>query len=140
MRANISGIGYRPRFRPWMMTRGGLWMPFHIVACYATGNNLLRRSTEIRNIRRKGRRNFVERNNRKGLPADYVAKVADIMAFLIDIENIDEVFDLPKYKPHRLGGDRAGTYSFPVTANWRIAFRHDAKKNELYDVDYEDYH
>ena len=51
------------------------------------------------------------------------------MAFLINIENIDEVFDLPKYKPHRLGGDRAGTYSFHVTANWRITFRHDAKKN-----------
>ena len=62
------------------------------------------------------------------------------MAFLIDMENIGENFDLQKYKPHLLTGDRAGTYSFRVTANWRITFRHDAKISDLYDVDYEDYH
>jgi len=91
---------------------------------------------EIRNIRHKGLRNFFEKNNSKELPQDYVAKIADIMAFLVDIESIDEVFDLQKYKPHLLTGDRAGTYSFHVTANWRITFSHDAEDNELYDVDY----
>ena len=95
---------------------------------------------EIRNIRHKGLRNFVEKNQSRGLPQAYVAKIADIMAFLIDIESIDEVFDLQKYKPHLLTGDRVGTYSFYVTANWRITFKHDAEENELYDVDYEDYH
>lgn len=95
---------------------------------------------EIRNIRHKGLRNFVEKNNSKGLPQDYVAKIADIMAFLIDIESLDEIFDLQKFKPHLLTGDRAGTYSFHVTANWRITFKHDVGSNELYDVDYEDYH
>ena len=101
---------------------------------------MLYRNVEIRNIRHKGLRNFVEKNNSKGLPQDYVAKIADIMAFLIDIESLDEVFDLQKYKPHLLTGDRAGTYSFHVTANWRITFKHDVEINELYDVDYEDYH
>ena len=32
------------------------------------------------------------------------------------------------------------TYSFHVTANWRITFRHDTETNEIYDIDYEDYH
>jgi proteic killer suppression protein len=95
---------------------------------------------EIRSIRHKGLRKFVEKNNPKGLPQDYLAKIADIMAFLIDMEDIEEVFDLQKYKPHRLSGDRAGAYSFHVTPNWRITFRHDEETNELYDVDYEDYH
>lgn len=95
---------------------------------------------DIRSIRHKGLRNFVERNNPKGLPQNYVAKIADIVAFLIDIESIDEVFDLQKYRPHLLSGDRAGTYSFHVTANWRITFKHDAAMDELYDLDYEDYH
>ncbi len=95
---------------------------------------------EIRNIRHKGLRNFVVKNNSKGLQQDYVAKIADIMAFLIHIESIDEVFDLQKYKPHLLTGRRAGTYSFHVTANWRITFRHDVPENELCDVDFEDYH
>ena len=72
---------------------------------------------EIQNIPHTGLRNFVEKNDRKGLPQDYLAKIADVMAFLIDMESIDEVFDLPKYKPHLLSGDRAGTYSFHVSAN-----------------------
>lgn len=95
---------------------------------------------QIRNIRHKGLRRFIEKNNPKGLPQDYLAKIADIMAFLIDMEDIEEVSDLQKYKPHLLSGDRAGTYSFHVTPNWRITFKHDAEENELYDVDYEDYH
>ena len=95
---------------------------------------------EIRNVRHKGLRNFVERDNARGLPQKYVAKIRDIMAFLIDMESIDEVFDLQKYKPHLLTGDRAATYSFHVTANWRITFRHDAVENELCDVDFEVYH
>ena len=61
------------------------------------------------------------------------------MAFLIDMENIDEIFDLQKYKPHLMSGDRAVTYSFHVTANWRITFKHDTGTNVLYDVNYEDY-
>ena len=95
---------------------------------------------EIRNIRHKGLRHLVEKNNAGGLQHDYVAKIADIMAFLIDMESINEVFDLQKYKPHLLSGDRAGTYSFSVTANWRITFKYAADEDELYDIDYEDYH
>lgn len=95
---------------------------------------------EIRNIRHKGLRNFVVKNASKGLPRESLAKIADILAFLIDMEDVDELFDLKKYKPHRLGGDREGTYSFHVSANWRITFRYDADNDELYDVDLEDYH
>lgn len=95
---------------------------------------------EIRNIRHKGLKAFVERGHTKGLPAAYVEKIRDIVSFLLDIEGIDEVFDLKKYKPHRLTGDRAGTFSFSVTPNWRITFSYDAAANELFDLDYEDYH
>ena len=95
---------------------------------------------EIRNIRHRGLRRLVERNSPRGLPQDHVAKIADIVAFLIDMEDIEEVFDLRKYRPHLLSGDRVGTYSFHVTANWRITFRYDPEENEIYDVDFEDYH
>jgi len=102
--------------------------------------NMLYLDMEIRNIRHKALRNLIEKNSSKGLPQDYVAKIIDIMAFLIGIDDINEVFDLQKYKPHMLSGDRAGTYSLHVSANWRIIFMHDAEQNEIYDVDYEDYH
>ena len=95
---------------------------------------------EIRNIRHKGLRGLVEKNNSKGLQQDYVAKITDIMAFLIEMGDISEVFDLKKYKPHLLSGGRAGVYSLHVTANWRITFKYDAKDNELFDIDFEDYH
>jgi len=95
---------------------------------------------EIRNIRHKGLRNLVEKNMTKGLPPNCVVRISDIIAFLVAIEDIDEVFDLQKFKPHLLTGDRAGTFSFHITANWRITFRHDAGTNELYDLNYEDYH
>ena len=95
---------------------------------------------EIRNIRHKGLRNLVGKNDPRGLPRDYIAKITDIMTFLLDIEDIGEVFDLPKYKPHRLRGDRTDMYSLHVTANWRITFRYDEDENEIYDIDYENYH
>lgn len=95
---------------------------------------------KIRNIRHKGLLRLVERNNAKGLSAKYIPKIRDIMTFLIEIEDISEVFDLQKYKPHLLSGDRESTYSLHVTANWRITFKHDDVENELYDIDYEDYH
>jgi len=95
---------------------------------------------EIRNIRHKGLRRLVEKDTAKGLPQNYVAKIRDIIAFLIDMNDIDEIFDLPKYKPHLLSGDRAGVYSLMVTPNWRITFQYDAEKNDLYDVNFEDYH
>lgn len=95
---------------------------------------------KIRNIRHKALRGLVEKNSAKGLQVIYVTKISDIIAFLIDIEDISEVFDLQKYKPHMLGGDREGTYSLHVSANWRITFKHDVDENELFDIDYEDYH
>lgn len=67
-------------------------------------------------------------------------KIIDILAFLIDIEDIEEVFDLKKYKPHLLSGNRAGTFSIHVTANWRITFMHDGGNNELFNLDFENYH
>ena len=45
---------------------------------------------------------------------------------MLDIEDIDEVLALTKYKPHRLTGDRAGYYALSVTPNWRITFGYDA--------------
>lgn len=52
---------------------------------------MLRLSMEIRNIRHKGLRNLVEKNNPKGMQQDYIEKIIYIMAFLIEIEDIYEM-------------------------------------------------
>ena len=95
---------------------------------------------EIRNVKHKGLRNFIEKGQVKGLPAPYLDKIRDIVGYLVEIESIDEVLTLTKYKPHRLTGDRAGCFALSVTPNWRITFVHDADDNEIIDLDYEDYH
>jgi proteic killer suppression protein len=47
---------------------------------------------------------------------------------------------LPVWKAHVLTGDRKGTWSLSVTANWRLTFRIDVAEDEICDVDFEDYH
>jgi len=46
--------------------------------------------------------------------------------------------ELTFYRSHALTGDRKGTYSLHVSANWRLTFRWD--DTGPYDVDLEDYH
>ena len=97
-------------------------------------------AVEIRNVRHKGLKAFIERDATKGLPAVHVDKIRDIVAFLLEAESPDEVLALTRYSPHRLKGDRAGIVSLSVTPNWRITFFHDAATTEIVDLDFEDYH
>ena len=46
---------------------------------------------EIRNVKHKGLRNFIEKGQVKGRPAPYLDKIRDIVGYLIEIESIDEV-------------------------------------------------
>jgi len=95
---------------------------------------------EIRNIRHKHLRNFLERDEHKGLPTEYIDKIRDILTFLLDIQSIDEIESLKKYKPHILKGNRAGVYSLTVSSNWRITFEYDSRVDQIYNLDFEDYH
>jgi len=95
---------------------------------------------EIRNIRHKALKNLLLKNSSKGLPAEYLSKIIDIVSYLVEMDDIEDIFALHKYKPHRLTGDREGYYSLYVSANWRITYGYDADENEIIDLNYEDYH
>ena len=60
--------------------------------------------------------------------------------FLIEMDDPQELHDIPAWKAHRLTGDRKGTWSLTVTRNWRITFWIDRTEGEVIDLDYEDYH
>jgi proteic killer suppression protein len=45
---------------------------------------------------------------------------------------------LPRYRLHRLKGNRAGTWSVTVSSNWRVTFTFEGE--DAFDVDLEDYH
>ena len=44
-----------------------------------------------------------------------------------------------KWKAHELSGNRKGTWSLSVTANWRLTFLVDSQK-KIRDLNLEDYH
>jgi plasmid maintenance system killer protein len=88
----------------------------------------------------KGLRRFVERDNASGLPPASVEKVRNIVTFLLDMEDVQELRVFPHWKPHQLTGDRKGTWSLTVTKNWRLTFAVEEAESEIYDLNFEDYH
>jgi len=79
-------------------------------------------------------------NTAKGLPPDTVDKLRKMLAFLDDMQEVEELRSLPAWKVHALTGDRKGTWSLSVTRNRRLTFRVDAAEREIYEVNLEDYH
>ena len=66
-----------------------------------------------------------------------VDKVQNILSSL-EAADSPEDMDLPMFRFHLLTGDRRGTYSVTVKANWRVTFRF--QNGATYDVNLEDYH
>jgi proteic killer suppression protein len=93
--------------------------------------------TVIETIKHKGLRQLYEKNNRSAIRTDLVEKVQKILSAL-EATNGPKEMNLPLFRFHPLTGDRRGTYSVTVKANWRVAFRF--HEGAAYDVDLEDYH
>jgi toxin HigB-1 len=94
----------------------------------------------IRNVSHRGLKRFIERNDASGLSPSVVEKVRNIVSFLQEMQDVQELRDVPSWKAHLLTGDRKGTWSLSVTRNWRITFSVDQTEGEIVDLDYEDYH
>ena len=94
----------------------------------------------IRGWIHKGLKRLYTEDRTKDLPAETVDKLRKMLAYLSDMENPDELRHLLSWKAHTLTGDRKGTWSLHVTRNRRLTFRVDTSENEIYDVDFEDYH
>ena len=94
----------------------------------------------IRNVRHRGLRRFIERDEASGLPASFVEKIRNIASFLQDMGDVDELKAIPLWRAHKLSGDRRGLWSLTVSRNWRITFAVDETDDEIIDLDFEDYH
>jgi proteic killer suppression protein len=91
----------------------------------------------IRSFRHKGLKRLYEDADRRGVIAEHVVKLRDILARL-DAAHAVADMDMPGFQLHPLKGELKGSWSVSVRANWRVIFRfadHDA-----FDVDYLDYH
>lgn len=98
------------------------------------------RRVKIRGFANKALRRLYVENTAKGLPPDTVDKLRKMLAFLDDMQEVEELRSLPAWKVHALTGDRKGTWSLSVTRNRRLTFRVDAAEREIYEVNLEDYH
>jgi proteic killer suppression protein len=91
----------------------------------------------IDSFKHKGLKRLYEKGDRSGLRADLVEKIRLVLTALEAAERPEEL-DLPTFHWHALKGNRKGTYSITVRANWRITFKFEEGK--AYDVNLEDYH
>jgi proteic killer suppression protein len=91
----------------------------------------------IQSFKHKGLRQLFEKGTRRGIRADHVAKVENILAVLNRARRPTDM-DLPGFGLHPLNGDLKDFWSVTVRANWRIIFRFEDAHS--YDVDLLDYH
>jgi toxin HigB-1 len=85
----------------------------------------------------KGLRQLFEKGIARGIRADHVVKVENILAVLNRARKPSDM-NLPGFGVHPLKGNLKNFWSVTVRANWRIVFRFE--QGDVYDVDLVDYH
>lgn len=91
----------------------------------------------IKNIRHKGLKRLYEDDDPRGVTAEHVTKLRDILARLDAARAVSEM-DVPGFRLHPLKGDLRAFWGVTVRANWRVIFRF--VESDALDVDYVDYH
>jgi len=91
----------------------------------------------IKSFVHKGMERFFLTGSKAGIQPNHANRIRLILAQLQQARTIEDM-SIPTLKLHELKGDRRGTWSVTVQANWRITFRF--VDGDAEDVDYEDYH
>ncbi len=94
----------------------------------------------IRSVRHKGLRRLFLSDDPAGRPPAYIAKIQRMLSFLESAADVGELKSIPAWHAHMLTGDRKGTWTLHVSANWRLTFGVDLEASEIIDLDLEDYH
>jgi proteic killer suppression protein len=94
---------------------------------------------DIAGIRHKALRNFALTGQAAGLPGNLVARLRNMLAYLAQIEDAQELRTPPNFRAHLLTGERSGVWALTLTRNWCMTFRMNAAL-EIEDMNLEDYH
>ncbi|MHA3669398.1 type II toxin-antitoxin system RelE/ParE family toxin [Yersinia enterocolitica] len=94
----------------------------------------------IKTWKHKGLQQFFMTGSPKGVLSDKqdVERIRQRLYVIDSAETLDEIAAFPHYKLPPLTGNRKGTYSITVRANWRITF--EFTDGDAYILDLEDYH
>ena len=91
----------------------------------------------IRSIRHKGLKYLYEHDDPRGVMAEHVVKLRDILARLDAAVSVEDM-NIPGFRLHPLKGELQGSWAVTVRANWRVVFRF--VEPDAWYVDYLDYH
>jgi toxin HigB-1 len=92
----------------------------------------------IQTIRHKGLKRLFVSDDTRGVPANFVNKLRDILAAIDAAIDVEDVGLFPGWRLHRLKGQLADHWSVTVSGNWRVVFRFE--NADAYDLDLVDYH
>jgi proteic killer suppression protein len=93
---------------------------------------------DIRGIKHRGLRRFLENDDPRELRPDLVNRARNILSALVAAADMAGVQGPPGWRIHCLTGEREGTWSISVSGNWRITF--DIEGGDITNLDLEDYH
>jgi proteic killer suppression protein len=91
----------------------------------------------IRSIRQKGLKRLHDDDDPRGVMAEHIVKLRDILARLDAARTVVDI-DMPGFRLHPLKGEFKGFWAVTVRANWRVIFRF--ADTDTFDIDYVDYH
>ena len=93
----------------------------------------------IKSFKHKGLQDFFESGSMHGIQPMHAEKIYNILFALNNAVKFEDI-NLPGFRLHALKGDMKGFHAVTVQANWRITFKYDKTANDVYIVDYQDYH
>ncbi len=91
----------------------------------------------IKTFRHKGLEKWFENGSKSGIMPEHAGRLKLILGVL-DAANEPGDMGLPGLKLHSLKGPLKGFWAVSVSGNWRVIFRFEG--NDVFDVDYVDYH
>ena len=91
----------------------------------------------IKSFKHKGLEKFYKTGSTKGIQPIHATRLRLILNRLNLMETLNDV-NFPSANP--LKGNMKGLWPITVQANWRITFEFDENTNDVYIVDYLDYH
>ena len=93
----------------------------------------------IKSFKHKGLEKFYTTGSTKGIQANHKEKLSLILVALNRAKFIDDL-SIPAFRLHQHKGNLSNLWSITVQANWRITFEFDKETQNVYIVDYQDYH
>ena len=91
----------------------------------------------IKSFKHKGLELFFLTGSTQGVQAKHSGKLTLILTALNKARRVENL-NIPSFRLHKLQGNMQNLYSITVQANWRITF--EFKDEDVYIVDYQDYH